>query len=122
MSTGSLLSLNVLTPEGSILDEEALYSVNVPLADGCPIGIRPGHAPLIAETIQGSVRFRSLDGENQIELHAGVLDIRDNQVIILTPGKVSATPLEITEEAKNDYDRLMTSLIEKLDLNQNQEM
>jgi len=119
MSTGSLLSLNVLTPEGSILDKEALYSVNVPLADGCPIGIKPGHAPLIAETIQGPVRFRSLDGENQIELHAGVLDIRDNQVIILTPGKVSATPLEITEESENDYDRLMTSLIEKLDLNQN---
>lgn len=119
MSIGSLLSLNVLTPEGSILDEEALYSVNVPLADGCPIGIKPGHAPLIAETIQGLVRFRSSDGENQIELHAGVLDIRDNQVIILTPGKVSATPLEITEESENDYDRLMTSLIEKLDLNQN---
>ncbi|MDY6846254.1 MAG: F0F1 ATP synthase subunit epsilon [Chloroflexota bacterium] len=119
MSTGSLLSLNVLTPEGSILEEEALYSVNVPLADGSPIGLKPGHAPLIAETIQGSIRFRSLDGEHQIELHAGVLDIRDNQVIILTPGKVSTTPLEITEESENDYTRLMTSLIEKLDLNPN---
>jgi len=51
-----------------------------------------------------------------------VLDIRDNQVIILTPGNVSSTPLEITEESENDYDRLMTSLIEKLDLTHKQEV
>lgn len=122
MSVVSLLSLNILTPEAMILKADSLFSINIPLADGCPIGIRPGHAPLIAETMQGSVRFRSSEGESQIELHAGVLDIRQNLVIILTPGKVSATPREITTESKTDYDRLMGTLIETLSLNQDSEV
>jgi len=122
MSSGSLLSLNIFTPEGTILEADSLFSINIPLADGSPIGIKPGHAPLIAETEQGAVRFRSSEGENQIELNAGVLDIRDNLVIILTPGKASGTPRGITDGPETEYDRLMGSLIEKINLNQNPEV
>lgn len=122
MSRETLLSLEILTPEGTLLEADSLFSVNIPLADGSPIGIRPGHAPLIAETVQGSVRFRSDEGERQIELHAGVLDIRDNRVIILTHGKVSGTPLEIVDGSETEYDRLMGSLIEKINLNQDVEV
>jgi len=117
LSSETLLSLKILSPEGTILKADSLYSVNIPLADDCPIGIRPGHAPLIAKTAQGLVRFHSAEGESHIELHAGVLDIKDGLVIILTPGKVSATPLEITEKTETAYDRLMGSLIEKINLN-----
>jgi F0F1-type ATP synthase epsilon subunit len=122
MSKETLLSLEILTPEGTILKADSLFSINVPLADGSPIGIRPGHAPLIAETLQGSVRFRTAESESQIELHAGVLDIRDNRVIILTPGKVSGTPREIADGSETEYDRLMGSLIEKINLNQDVEV
>jgi F0F1-type ATP synthase epsilon subunit len=118
MKSESLLSFKVITPEGSLLEIDSLLSVNVPLADDCPIGIRPGHAPLIAETKQGRVSYRSSDDEKDIELHAGVLEIWDNSVVILTSGNLSAAPLTVAEPTETEYHRLIQTLIEKLDSNQ----
>ncbi len=117
MSSNSL-KLKILTPEGSLLEAGSLDSVNVPLADDCPIGIRPGHAPLIAETNKGKVLYRESNHEKQIELHAGVLEIRDNVVLILSPGEVSTIPQEITQPSETEYDRLMNTLVEKFNVNQ----
>lgn len=110
------LKLRVLTPEGVILDEGTLMSVNIPLADDCPIGIRPGHAPLIAETIKGIVHFRGPEKEGEIKLHAGILEIRDNEIIILSPGEVSIISPEITQPSESEYDRLMNTLVENFTL------
>lgn len=117
MST-EFLKLKILTPEGAVLETDSLTSVNVPLADGCPIGIRPGHAALIAETEQGTVHYRGPNQEDKIKLHAGVLDIRDNGIIILTPGEVSKIPSEITQPSETEYDRLMNTLVENISLGQ----
>ena len=114
MSTNGSLTLKVLTPEGILYKEENLYAVNIPLADGCPIGVRPGHAPLIAETDQGKVQYRSSGSENEIHLHAGVLDIRDNMIILLTAGEVEKTPEAIAEAVPTEYDRLMQTLIQQI--------
>jgi len=111
-----LLTLKILSPDGIILTEESLYAVNAPLADGFPIGIRPGHAPLIAETEQGIVHYRNNKGKRGKNLHAGVLEIRDNQIIILTTGEVSKISPEITQRKESEYDRLMNTLIEKFSL------
>ena len=116
MSPGSLLRLKILTPEGSILEAEALNSVNIPLADGCPIGIRPGHTPLIAETVQGTVYYQSSNQQDKIELHAGILDLRDNLVIILTSGEVSTIRPDVAQSSQTEYDRLMNTLVEKFKL------
>lgn len=113
MNQNTLLSLKILTPEGSILDIDGLYSINIPLADGSPICIRPGHAPLIAETVQGTVEYRNEKGQ-EIQLHAGVIDIKNNIITILTPGKVSITPQEIIEPVEKEYNRLMRTLVDKL--------
>ena len=115
MKRGSL-ELKILTPEGSLIEADSLESINVPLADDFPIGIRTGHAPLIAETIKGKVIYRGSSQENQIELHAGVLEIRENMVVILTPGKVSSMPREINQPSVTEYERLMNTLAEKLNV------
>lgn len=117
MSSESL-KLRVFTPEGTILEADSLRSVNVPLADDCPIGIRPGHAPLIAETKKGAVHYRGHHQDERINLHAGILEIRDNEIIILTPGEVSTISPEITQPTELEYERLMKTLIEKLNLDQ----
>ena len=114
MSPRERLHLKILTPDGIILERNSLTAVNVPLADGLPIGIRPGHAPLIAETVKGSVKYRSLSSEEEVELHAGVLEIRENVIMILTAGKVSTTPPEISTQPEKQFDRLMQTLIDKL--------
>ena len=117
MSSESLI-LRVFTPEGTILEADSLSSVNVPLADDCPIGIRPGHAPLIAETKKGIVHYRGQHQEEIIQLHAGILEIRDNEIIILTSGEVSTISPEITQPTELEYERLMKTLVEKLSLDQ----
>lgn len=114
MSSEPIISLRVLTPEGAILEIDELTSVNVPLVDGGNIGIKPGHAPLIAETTKGTVRYQMETGQNNIELHPGVLDIRYNLVLILTAGELSQTPEMLTQPAETDYERLMKTLVREL--------
>lgn len=114
MSPKERLHLKILTPDGIILERSSLTAVNVPLADGLPLGIRPGHAPLIAETVRGSIKYRTSTSEKGVVLHAGVLEIRKNVVMILTAGEVSETPSEISTQPEKAYDRLMQNLIDKL--------
>jgi len=114
MSTDSLLTLKVLTPEGLILKADQLNSVSIPLVDGGTIGIRPMHAPLIAETTQGKVSYRTEMDSNEIELHAGVLDIYHNVITILTAGKVAASEPEAFRKTETEYNRLMQTLIDHL--------
>jgi F0F1-type ATP synthase epsilon subunit len=112
------LKFRVLTPEGPILEVDQLTSVNIPLADDCPIGIRPGHAPLIAETIKGIVHYRGPEKKGEIKLHAGILNIRDNEIIVLSPGEVSTISPEIIQPSATEYDRLMNTLVENFTLKQ----
>ncbi len=114
MTIKPFLTLRVLTPEGIILEADQLSAVNVPLVDGGMIGIRPLHAPLIAETDQGEVIYRNQGEPKAIELHAGVLDIHQNVITILTAGEVTETPPEVAQAPETEYDRLMQTLIEHL--------
>lgn len=113
MSRFPLLSLRILAPDGINFEKDGLTSINVPLADGGWIGIKPGHAPLVAETVRGGIRFRSEEEENSIELHPGVLEIRDNTVIILTAGEVSKEAGFVAEPAQNEFKRFMQTLVGK---------
>jgi F0F1-type ATP synthase epsilon subunit len=105
------LLLNIVAPEGLLRTEENLTAINITLANGSFLGIRPGHAPLIAETNEGKVHFRSGSTRGDYELHAGVLEVRDNVVTILIAGEVSSTPDEITEPAEMNFDRLINTLL-----------
>lgn len=114
MSSKPIISLKVLTPEGAILEVEAVKSLIVPLSDGGTIGIKPNHGPLIAETSRGLVRYQTESGQNKIELHSGVLDIRNNLVIILTPGEITQTSELLSESDEIELDRLMKTLVQTL--------
>lgn len=118
MSPESTLSLRVLTPEGAILEANGLTSVRVPLVVVGSIGIRSNHAPLIAETQQGHVVYRTDSEENRIHLHPGVLNIRDNLITILTAGVIDKTPAELSTITQKQSDRLMYTLVRKLQADQ----
>jgi F-type H+-transporting ATPase subunit epsilon len=114
VNPNSLLELRVLTPEGAILESAHLTAVNVPLVDGGTIGIRPGHAPLIAETVKGPVTYRTSEGEEHIQLFAGVLDIRLNTVTILTAGEILDAQRVVAQASETEFNRLMQTLVKKL--------
>lgn len=108
------LTLRILSPDGISIEKTELTSISIPLADGGGIGIKPGHAPLIAETVRGTIRFNSELGEDSIEVHPGVLEIRENSVIILSAGKVTQQSDFVSEPAQVKFERLMQTLVSKL--------
>jgi len=80
------VKLVVLTPQETLLEEETLDRVRVPLADGGSIGIHPGHHPLLAETGSGPIEFGGEQYRDQIGVRAGVLQVEGDRVIIYTSG------------------------------------
>jgi F0F1-type ATP synthase epsilon subunit len=114
MTMPSLLTLKILTPESVILDVSEIQAVTIPLGDGGSIGIRPGHAPLIAETHQGVVKYRNETEDMEIALFAGVLDIRDNVITILTAGEDNQQKKGAFYDSDKKYERLLQTLISQL--------
>ena len=114
MTMPSLLTLKILTPESVILDVSEIQAVTIPLGDGGSIGIRPGHAPLIAETHQGVVKYRNETEDMEIALFAGGLDIRDNVITILTAGEDNQQKKGAFYDSDKKYERLLQTLISQL--------
>jgi F0F1-type ATP synthase epsilon subunit len=109
----STLVFRVNTPDGLLIEEEGISSITVPLASGYPIGIRPGHARLIAETQKGKVRLHSAQNEQQYELHAGVLTIWNDVVTILTAGEAKNLEDSISSTDTVKGNRLLETLGQK---------
>lgn len=80
------LHLSVQTPAEKLLELDGVAWVQVELADGGSIGIWPGHAPLLAETVRAPLRWADARGEHRRALEAGVLEIAHNRVTIMTMG------------------------------------
>jgi len=78
------LRLTVLTPDETLIEVDEAAWVQARLADGGGIGIWPGHAPLVAETVTAPLRYADAAGEHSLNLEAGILQIDESGVVILT--------------------------------------
>lgn len=76
------LNLRVITPVETVVKAEGVAWVRVTLADEGGLGIYPGHAPLLAETLAGSLRYADEVGEHDIDLTAGILSIQKDVVTV----------------------------------------
>ena len=108
-----LFRLAVLTPEEPLLDTEDVAWVQAHLADGGGIGIYPGHAPLVAETVTAPLRYADPAGEHALDLEAGILQVDAEGVTIFTSGTSQpcegCPPSQGSEEAR--FDRLAQALV-----------
>jgi F0F1-type ATP synthase epsilon subunit len=110
------LRLTVLTPAQTLLDVEGVVWVQVRLADGGPISIYPGHAPLLAETVAAPLRYADASGECAISLDAGILQVNGEGVTAFAGNQTSGvcqTP-EVFENGEH-FDRLTRELLTTLD-------
>ncbi len=108
--------LTVLTPERALLEAEGVTQVQARLADGGPIGIYPGHAPLLAETVAAPLRYADPSGEHAIDLDAGILQVNGDGVTVFAGSQTSGvwrTP-EVFENDEH-FDRLARELLATLD-------
>jgi F0F1-type ATP synthase epsilon subunit len=111
------LGLTVLSPAGKLLDEAQVDWVRVRLADGGGIGILPGHAPLIAETVSAPLVFSRDGEEHRIDLQHGILQVETGRVVILTGGEAGGLQVDKWGEADEvRFDRLARVLLARLRL------
>lgn len=84
MSPEAFLSLEVHSPSGLRIQIERISSLNVRLDDGSLLGIRPGHARLIASAAKGVLHYIADGKHSTLKVEAGFLTVNDNVVKILT--------------------------------------
>ena len=109
------LALRVLTPE-QVVYEGAVRWVEVLLPDGL-IGIWPGHAPLIARTASGPVRYGVGERLEQLNLGDGLLRVSHGECVILVSAPGSAGHPATSEDVADVRDNraLMDDLTDALE-------
>src|SRR5487761_1016778 len=86
------LSLVVVTPEATVLEETAEF-VALPLFDG-EIGIAPLHSPLIGRLGYGEMRVTHDGRVERYYLDGGFVQVVDDVVSVLTGRALPATALD----------------------------
>lgn len=105
------LRLEIITPEKKLLGADSVLWVKAELVDGS-IGIHPGHAPLIAETVTSPLIYADKEGEHQIDLQAGILEIHEGVVSVLT--RIQSGEDAEKDEGPDQFDRLASELFARL--------
>lgn len=109
------LRLTVLTPAEAICDVESVRWVQAQLADGGGIGVWPGHAPLLAETVTAPLRYADDAGKQTLGLAAGILQIDAGSVTIFTSGLAEEDdmkrPFHDDGQSAEVYSRLARTLL-----------
>jgi F-type H+-transporting ATPase subunit epsilon len=75
------LSLEVATPD-KLLVNEKVSQVEVPGKDGY-MGILPGHAALISELKEGTLKYNASGKASQLTITGGFVEVRDDKVRVL---------------------------------------
>ncbi len=86
------LQLIVVTPESTVLDEQADF-VALPLYDG-EIGIAPGRAPLIGRLGFGELRVKVGEQTTRYYVDGGFVQVANNVISILTGRSVPAASID----------------------------
>ncbi|MFL7808528.1 MAG: hypothetical protein AB8I80_07855 [Anaerolineae bacterium] len=109
--------LTVLAPERALLETGGVTQVQAQLADGGPIGIYPGHAPLLAETVAATLHYVDASGEHTIDLNAGILQVNSEGVTVFAGQAKPCESLGALQGSKEDnrhFDRLARDLLARL--------
>lgn len=108
------MRLRVSTPEETWLDASDVSQVQAWLADGGSIGIRPGHAPLLAETVPGPLHYADADGEHRVDLDRGILRVHEGGVDLFASADGPAEGLLDVDEKEERFERLARALLQML--------
>lgn len=75
------LSLEVVTPQRSVLKEE-IESIVVPATNGY-LGVLPNHAPIIAGLRAGILKYRTDHRNNYLAISGGFMEVSQNTITVL---------------------------------------
>jgi F-type H+-transporting ATPase subunit epsilon len=75
------LSLEVATPD-KLLVNEKVSQVEVPGKDGY-MGFLPGHAALISELKEGTLKYTASGKSSELKITGGFVEVRDDKVRVI---------------------------------------
>src|SRR5688572_13002005 len=97
------LSLQIVTPERIVFQEEGVDSVTLPGSEG-ELTILPSHAPLMTALRPGPLYFRKSGQEIDVALSGGFLEVREDKVVVLADTAERAEEIDAAraEEARRE--------------------
>src|SRR3989344_2570684 len=107
----STLKFKIVTPEKTIYENE-IFQVTIPTMDG-EITILPNHIPLISVLKAGELKFKDKEGEQQMAVSGGFLEVRGkNEIVILADHAQRAGDIDVdkAEEARARAEEQMANL------------
>jgi len=95
------LTLQIITPERVVFQEEGVDSVTLPGVEG-ELTVLPSHAPLMTALRPGALMFRKAGEEIDVALSGGFLEVRDDKVIVLADSAERSDEIDLArvEEAR----------------------
>ena len=100
------LNCSILTPERTLYEGDIDFVV-VQAHNG-EMGFLPGHAPLISELGIGEIRLRDKTSTEYMIVEGGIVEIRDNKLIVLAENALKKEELD-----KDQLTKLNKELDEK---------
>jgi F-type H+-transporting ATPase subunit epsilon len=111
------LSLQIITPERVLFEEEDVASVTITGSQG-ELTILPSHAPLMTELRPGPLVFRKGGDEVDVALSGGFLEVREDKVVVLadTAERSDEIDLARAEEARKRAQEMLASREGEMDI------
>ncbi len=106
-----MLKFKIVTPEKTIYENE-IYQVTIPTMEG-EITVLPNHIPLISVLKAGELKFKDKEGEQQMAVSGGFLEVRGkNEIVILADHaqRVAEIDIDKAEEARVRAEEQMANL------------
>ena len=107
----STLKFKIVTPEKVIYENE-ISQITIPTMSG-EITILPNHIPLVSVLKAGELKFKDKDGEHNLAVSGGFLEVRgNNEIVILADHaeRVEEIDLQKAEEAKQRAEEQMKNI------------
>ena len=86
-SKDKLLSLHIIAPDEELVNLAGIKRISLKLLDGSRMSIYPEHAPLLALTSDGPIKYFADDREYEFNTASGIIEINNNVVSIFTENK-----------------------------------
>ena len=106
-----MIKFKIVTPEKVIYENE-IFQISIPTMNG-EITILPNHIPLISVLKAGEMRIKDKNGEHNLAVSGGFLEVRgNNEIVILADHaeRVADIDLAKTEEAKQRAEEQMKNI------------
>ncbi|KIO44041.1 MULTISPECIES: ATP synthase F1 subunit epsilon [Porphyromonadaceae] len=75
-----MMKLKIISPEKVVYKGE-VERVSLPGSLGF-FTVLKDHAPLVSSLVEGKIVYLEAEGEKEMEIESGVVEVRDNEVII----------------------------------------